>query len=383
MDEETSKQDSGEAKTTETVKQENKVPKQKSSPVRFITFIVLFISVLFFIWYILSDRYTPYTDQARFNGLMVPVVSVVSGNITHIYVQLHSKVRSGDTLFQIDRRPFLLAVEKAEATLDNTAQGVAAQTASVKSAVGRLGVSKAQLDRAQRNWERVQKVMEENPGALSQSDRDQAETAYTQAVEHVTSAEADLERSQQTLGVSGPSNPEFIAALKALEQTQLDLAYTTVIATAEGYIESFSIDLGYYAAAGQPLATLVSDRNYWIEADMKENNISLMKPGNDVEFSLDVCPGRIFKGNVRSIGYGVSTGNTNRGDLPDVKGTTGWLRDPQRFPVIISFNPGDFPGQVRLGGQVDVLVFTKEKRGLLEFLGKLRIRFISWLSYVR
>jgi multidrug resistance efflux pump len=355
----------------------------KSVPVRKITVMVLAVSVLFFLWYILSDRYAPYTDQARFKGLMVPVVSTVSGNITKIHVQLHSKIKSGDTLFQIDQRPFRIAVEKAGANLDNTAQGVAAQTAYVKSAVGRLGVARAQLDRAQRNWNRVQKVMEENPGALSQSDRDQSETSYSQAVEHVASAEADLERTQQTLGISGPSNPEFIAALKALEQAQLDLAYSTVIATADGYIESFSIDLGFYAGAGQPLATLVSSRDYWIEADMKENNISLMKPGNDVEFSLDVLPGKIFHGKVKSIGFGVSTGTTNRGELPDVKGSTGWLLDPQRFPVIISFNPADFPNQVRLGGQVDVLVFSSEKRGLLEFLGKLRIRLISWLSYVR
>ncbi len=355
----------------------------KSTPVRTVTFVVLFISILFLIWYILSDRHTPYTDQARINGLMIPVVSSVSGNITEIKVRLHSQVKAGDTLFQIDKRPFKLAVEKAEANVDNTAQGVAAQTASVKSAVGRLGVAKAQLDRAERNWNRVQKVMEENPGALSQSDRDQSETNYTQSVERVASAEADLERAQLSLGVSGEANPELKYAVKALEQAQLDLAYTTVIATADGYIESFSIDLGFYAGAGQPLATLVSAKNFWIEADMKENNISLMKPGNDVEFSLDVCPGRIFQGKVRSIGYGVTTGNTNRGDLPDPKGTTGWLRDPQRFPVIISFNSEDVATQTRLGGQADVLVFTRQERGLLEFLGKFRIRLISWMSYVR
>ena len=94
---------------------------------------VLLIAALFFVWYVLSDRHTPYTDQARINGLMIPVVSSISGNITHIYVQLHSKVQAGDTLFQIDRRPFLLAVEQAEANVDNTAQSVAAKTATVKS----------------------------------------------------------------------------------------------------------------------------------------------------------------------------------------------------------------------------------------------------------
>jgi len=383
MEEKTTKEEPKAAAQETDLKKDQPDSAGKSSPVKKITIVVLFFSVLFFVWYILSDRHAPYTDQARFKGLTVPIVSTVSGNVTKIYIQLHSKISAGDTLFQLDRRPFKIAVEKAEANLDNTAQGVAAQTASVKSAVGRLGVARAQLDRSQRNWDRVQKVMEENPGALSQSDRDESETSYSQAVERVSSAEADLERSQQTLGISGPSNPEFIAALKALEQAQLDLAYTTVIATADGYIESFSIDLGFYAGAGQPLATLVSSRDYWIEADMKENNISLMKPGHEVEFSLDVRPGKIFKGKVKSIGYGVSTGNTNRGDLPDVKGTTGWLLDPQRFPVVISFHPEDFPDQVRLGGQVDVLVFTSEKRGFLAMMGKLRIRLISWLSYVR
>lgn len=355
----------------------------KKTPVRIITLSVLCVSLLFLIWYILSDRHAPYTDQARINGLMIPVVSNISGNITKINVSLHSRVKAGDTLFQIDQRPLLLAVEEAEANLDNTGQSVAAKTASVKSAAGRLGVAKAQLDRAERNWKRVEQVMGTNPGALSQSDRDQAETSLSQSVEQVASAEADLERAQQTLGISGESNPQFIMALKALEQAQLNLAYSTIIATAQGYIESFSIDLGFYAAVGQPLATLVSEHGTWIQADMKENNISLMKPGNKVEFSLDVRPGKIFTGEVRSIGYGVSTGNTNRGDLPDVSGNKGWLEDPQRFPVIITFDPESHAVPLRLGGQADVLVFTGKENSLLGLLGKLRIRIISWLSYVR
>ena len=362
---------------------ETKKPALKRHPVRLLTLAVLFISALFFTWYVLSDRHVPFTGQAHLNGLMIPIAARVSGNITAINIQLHSKVKEGDTLFQIDPRPFLLAIEQAEANVDNAAQNVAEKNATVKSSAGRLGVAKAQLDRAQRNWSRVQKVMQENPGALSQSDRDQAETSYTQAVEQVTSAEADLERAQQNLGISGPANPQFIYAVKALENAQLNLAYTSVIATGNGYIESFSIDLGFYAAAGQPLATLVSENGTWIQADMKENNISLMKPGDEVEFALDVCPGKIFNGKVKSIGYGVSTGNTNRGDLPEVKGSTGWLADPQRFPVIISFDQEQLKGVIRLGGQVDVLVFTGEKRGILASLGKLRIRFISWLSYVR
>jgi multidrug resistance efflux pump len=359
------------------------MPAEKKSPVTLITIIVLVISMLFLAWYVLSDRHVPYTDQSRINGLMVPVSPKVSGYLTAINVGLHTKVQPGDTLFQIDRRPYLLAIEKAEANLDNTAQNVAGKTASVKAAAGRLGVARAQLERAQRDWNRVQSVLKENPGALSQADKDQSETGLMTATEQVSSAEADLERVEQNLGVSGDENAELRASVKALEQAQLDLAYTSIIASSSGYIESFSIDLGFYAAAGQPLATLVSNSHNWIQADFKENNISLMKPGNKVEITFDIYPGKIFTGEVKSIGYGVSTGNTNRGDLPSVSGAKGWLRDPQRFPVIISIDDKTIFSQLRHGGQVDVVVFTDEKGGLLNALGKFRIRLISWLSYVR
>ncbi len=379
-----------EEKIENTVNQKEEAPKEplvktaeKKSPVTIITLIVLVISMLFLAWYVLSDRHVPYTDQARINGLMVPVSPKVSGYLTAINVGLHSEVQSGDTLFQIDRRPYLLAIQIAEANLDNTAQTVASKTASVKAAAGRLGVARAQLERAQRDWNRVQNVLKENPGALSQADKDQSETGLMTATERVSSAEADLERAEQNLGISGEQNAQFRASVKALEQAQLDLAYTSIIASSPGFIESFSIDLGFYAAAGQPMATLVSNSHNWIQADFKENNISLMKPGNKVEIALDINPGKLFTGEVKSIGYGVSTGNTNRGDLPSVSGAQGWLRDPQRFPVIISIDDKTIFSQLRHGGQVDVVVFTDEQGGLLNALGKFRIRLISWLSYVR
>jgi multidrug resistance efflux pump len=356
--------------------------KDGRSPVKLVTVLVLIISLLFMGWYIVSDRYVPYTDQAKINGLMLPIMPRVAGNITEIHVDLHNHVQVGDTLFQIDRRPFVLAVEKAEANLDHTAQNVAARTASVKSSAGRLGMARAQLDRAQRNWDRVQKVLMENPGALSQSDRDQAETALSQATEQVASAEADLERSQQAVGFSGAENAQFRAAMKALEQAQLDLAFTTIIADSDGYIESLTIDVGFYASPGQPLATLVSDKGYWIQANMKENNLSKMQAGDMVEFALDVSPGKVFKGRVESIGYGVSSGNTNRGDLPRVTGSDGWLRDPQRFPVVISYEDGAYMPPFRLGGQVDVIVYTGD-HWFLNAIGKFWIRFTSWLSYAR
>jgi multidrug resistance efflux pump len=364
-------------------KEKNEIKKKSVSRVKVITLSLLVFSVIYFTWYVLADRLTPYTEQARINGLVNPISPRVSGYLTKINVKLHSKVNVGDTLFQLDQRPFILAVKSAEAHLDNTAQMVSARTASVKAAAGRLGVARAQLDRAQRNYDRVQRILQQNPGALSLADKDQAETALSQATEQVASAEADLEKSQQALGVSGPENPQFRAALLALEQAQLNLAFSTIIAEAPGFIESMYVDLGFYAQNGQPIATLVSQNDVWIRAELKENNISNLRLGEMVEFALDVEPGKIYKGSIRSIGYGISAGEDTRGSLPSISGQSGWLRDPQRFPVIIEFNLEEIDiNKIRIGGQADVVAYSGDN-GLLNAISRFRIRFNSWLSYLR
>ena len=144
---------------TESISELKEAPKK--SPIKLITRIVLLITVFFFIWYVLSERHTPYTDQARIKGLITPVTPRVSGNVIQINVRLHQKVKKGDTLFELDKQPFLIAIAKAEANIDNTSQSVSASGSSVKSAKGKLGVAEAQLERARRKVKILEKINEE------------------------------------------------------------------------------------------------------------------------------------------------------------------------------------------------------------------------------
>ena len=339
---------------------------------------------VFMTWHIYADRFVPYTDQARIHGLVVPIVPRVSGYLTDINVQLHSIVDADSVIFELDKRPFELALKAAEANIDIATQKMGARDATVKSAVARLGVAKAQLDRAQRNYDRTQLVVKENPGALSMTDRDRTETSLAQSIEKVASAEADLEKAQQELGTIGPENPELRSAIVAMEQAQLDLLFASIYAPERGVIESFNVDEGFYAQAGQPIATFISDGDVWIQADMRENNISNMEIGDSVAFTLDVVPGEVYHGRVRSIGYGVSANkSSNRGELPTIEGSQGWLREPQKFPVIIELLDVKVPSTLRIGGQVDVVVHTHHNHPILDEIGHWQIKISSWLSYVR
>ena len=331
----------------------------------------------------MADRHTPYTDQARVSEIYIPISPRVSGFLEKVNVKLHSPVEEGDIIFELDHRPYLIAVQEAKANLENTIQQLGAQDAGINSAASSVGIAKAQLDRAQRNYDRVMRIYDINPGALSQYDRDRVETSLDRAIESLASSEANLEKAKKQMGVRGAENPQFKLAITKLEQAQLDFEFTKLYAEIDGHIESFNVDVGYYCNAGQALATLISKENKWIQADMKENNLSHIEKGDSVNFVLDVAPGKIFTGYVKSIGFGVNTGNaTNRGDLPEVSSSSTWLRDPQRIPVIIDISDPEAAKLCRNGGQVDVVVYTG-KKGWLNTIGRFRIWLTSKLSYLR
>ena len=82
------------------------------------------------------------------------------------------------------------------------------------------------------------------------------------------------------------------------------------------------------------------------------------------------------------MGLGVSKGpNGSLGALPTIEGKSGWLRDPQRFPVIIKFTDDEAGRLVRIGGQAYVIVYTGSSNFILNTMGWLWIRLVSVLSY--
>ena len=130
--------------------------------------------------------------------------------------------------------------------------------------------------------------------------------------------------------------------------------------------------------------TLIAVHDLWISADLTENNLGNIDPGDKVAIVLDVLPGKVFEGRVRSVGSGVGSGRQAQpGTLPTIDNSRDWLRQAQRFPVAVEFDPAERAHlrAVRIGGQADVLVYTDD-HGLMNWLGSVYIRLMSYFSYV-
>jgi multidrug resistance efflux pump len=345
--------------------------------------VVLALCVVFFGLYLWADRVMPYSDQARVSGFTVSVVPLVSGYVTDIEVALHEPVAPGDVLLQIDTTQYEIAVRSARAALDNAIQQLGVQSAAIESAAAGVAAALAQETIARRDYERILQISERNADALSQADRDRALAAFATAEAQVVSAEAELRRAQAALGIDGLENPTVRAAIATLQNAEFNLDQTVIRAPSRGAIDNLYLDIGHFAGAGQALMTFVSTGDIWIQADMRENNLENLEVGHPVRFLLDVAPGQVFEGTVRSVGLGVSQGRpSSPGQLPQVSQTTGWLRQPQQFPVIIDLGQ-DVPTELlRVGAQASIMVFTGDY-SFLNPIGRLLLRFFSVMSYVR
>jgi multidrug resistance efflux pump len=369
---------------TETGQEDAQTPPKdtaKPDPVRRFTRIVLIVLVVLFIWYVLADRYAPWTDQARVVGFTVPIASKVSGRVKAVHVSENDIVQPGDLLLEIGPREYQLALQRAEASLDIAGQSTGADTAGVKASEASLGKARAQLKQAERDFDRVERIYKQDPGAVSANSRDQAKSALAQARSQEANAVAELERAKEQLGKGGKENARVRDATAALEQARIDLAETKIYAPSLGGITNLRLDEGHYASRGAPLMTFVSFDGIWIQANMRENNMAGIEAGASVDIALDQLPGRVFKGTVASKGFAVkqpSYGAT--GELINIKGDSSWMRDAQRFPIIIHFADEGARGYRLVGAQADVQVYGSN--AILNGLGWLWIRLMSLLSFI-
>jgi len=358
-------------------------PDQTSrDPVRIWVFVILGVSILLVTWYLRADRITPFTSQARVNAIVVPIASQVAGVITSVDVRNNQEVKEGQVLFQIDIRNYALAVQAAEAQYAGAQQAMAAAAAAVDAARAQVKSAQANLVRAQQDTERMRSIRSQDEGAISLRRLQMSEASLTSAEASVTAAEANLRQAVENYGSEGERNSRILQAQANLDQARNNLERTTVRAPLDGLITDMRLDKGNYAAAGVPQMTFVATHNHWVQAYFTENNLGHIRPGMTVEMVYDVYPGQVFKGTVREMGYGVAVDTASLGVLPTIQNNRSWLREAQRFPVLIDIGipPEDAKDVLKVGSQVSVIVYTGE-HWLWNALARLYIRSMAILSY--
>jgi multidrug resistance efflux pump len=369
-----------EVETEEETEEPAAEPKPKD-PVRRWTVIVLVLMVVLLVWYLQADRFTPYTTQARLHAVVVPIAPLISGLVEEVYVTNNQRVAAGDPLFRLNTDTYELVLAAAEADLESARQAVGVSTANVAAAEASVKAAEAGRIQAEQDAIRLRGIRAEDPGAISERRLQYAEAALAAARAGVDAAEANLEKARQDLGQVGDQNVRILQAEVAIADAQLNIDRSLVVAPDNGVVTNVRLDTGNFAGSGQAQMTFVATDNVWVQADFTENNLGHIRPGNRVQILFDALPGRLLEGTVRGTGYGVDVDTAALGELPTIDNDKNWLREAQRFPVLVDVDNGNVRQLgVRVGSQASVTVYTGD-HPVLNPVARLRMKIASYLSY--
>lgn len=348
---------------------------------RMVAMVLFGLAGALFVYHLIADRLTPFSSAGYLRTYLVAIMPEVTGTVMEVNVEDNSRVEEGQILFQLDTADYEIAVAAAEAQLAQAGQSMGANTAGVSAAQAAVSEAQANYVNAQEDAGRILELVAD--GVYAEARGDEAQGNLDAAAARLQQAEAALVQAQEALGPTGADNPLLQAALADLDKAHLNLLRTSILAPSDGAVTGLQLSPGVQAAAGHPVMTFIDLRDIWIVAYMTENNLGNVQKGDPVEIAFDVFPGQVFHGTVQSVGFGVevedtSVAGTLPSGLPGASVTSGDLR----FPMRVTIDGNEYPKGLRFGARTSVIVYTDASNGIMDLLGRLRIRLSSYWNYV-
>jgi membrane fusion protein, multidrug efflux system len=315
-------------------------------------------------FYLVSGRFIS-TENAYLKSDIVQISTVLDGQVVQVAVKDHSNVSKGDLLFRLDPKPFEIQVAQAEAELASARTAIETLRAVHAEAKAEIGEVDAQIGYLQRQLERQQ--MLRNRGVTSREYLDRAVSDLEIAKERKTAAERKLYRTLTALvgdpDIDTTKHPLYQEKLSMLEQAKFNLERSTIFAPQDGTITNMKLQPGEYVEEGRPVFSLISTGSPWVEANLKETDLTHVRVGQTAKVVVDAYPGRTFEAQVDSISP--ATG-AEFAVLPPQNATGNWVKVVQRLPVklVITETDGE-ETPLRAGMTVSISIDTEYRRPAL------------------
>jgi RND family efflux transporter MFP subunit len=241
----------------------------------------------------------PWTRDGTVRAYVVTMAPQVAGQIVELPVADNQFVHKGDLLMVIDPTNFKIAVNLAEA---------AVQQAQVTA----------------QNAEREAKRRQE-----------------------LTTLAVTVEEKQTFASTAVAAQAQYQQAVANLDQARVNLERTQIRSPVNGWVTNLLAQLGDYANVGQRLISLVDSDSFWIDGYFEETNLGNIHDGDPATIKL-MGYSQIIRGHVGGVARGINIPNVqpDAAGLATVNPIFTWVRLAQRVPVRIRVD--QVPDGVRL-----------------------------------
>lgn len=313
-------------------------------------------------WYASTGRYVT-TENAYVKAHVIAVSPDVDGRVTNVLVEENQRVNAGDLLFTLDQTPHLMLVRRAEAQRENARHSIEAMRAEFHQIKAETLEAESAVDyyrnEAQRQRELARKAV------TTRSRLEEAEHNLRAANRRVATLNQKIRTVLARLGgnpsLAAELHPDFLAAETEISMARMNLSYTEVRAPIDGVVTRLRLEPGEWVEEGQPAFGLIAIDRTWIEANLKETQLTHVKEGQTVEVEVDAYPDVVWLARVASISP--ATG-AEFSVLPPQNASGNWVKVVQRLPVRIELeHRADHP-PLRAGMTATVTIDTKFKREL-------------------
>lgn len=313
-------------------------------------------------YWFLVGQYHIETDDAFVAGNIMQVSSQIAGTVTEVLVDNTQQVEAGQILARLDSKEASTAMAQAEALLTQAVQQQRNLHATSRAYKEQIAAREAEVTLAESGLRARSNVDSEvvSPEELLQAKQ---QVAISRANLAAARAQADAARALTT-----SRNPADSPLVKqAAEQARLayvNYARAQIVAPITGTIGQRAVQIGQQVAPGLPLMSVISLKQLWAEANLKEGQLRHVRVGQPVIVTTDVYgPSIKYRGKV--LGFSAGTGSAFS-MLPAQNATGNWIKVVQRIPVTIALNADDLKAHpLRLGLSLRVDIDTHDRGGSL------------------
>jgi membrane fusion protein (multidrug efflux system) len=330
----------------------------------------------------LAQRLTHVVENdAQVAGEVTTIASRVDGWLVTRPVMEGDRVAKGQVLAELDTRDAALRLATLEAQVaatgaqirqtaiqrDTTQQTSDAQIADARAQLAAAGaaveVATHLTDNARADFARADPLV--GRGDVSRQDWDhlrntllQDEAALRQAQAQTVSRQAALTLAIAQLG-QVPMLEQQIEVLRGqrnalaaqADQVRQEIADRTLRAPFDGIVDSTFIHPGDYVQAGQWLMMMHDPDNVWVEANVKETDVSRVRVGAPVTVTVDAWSNLVLHGRVQRVGNAA----TNQfALLPSPNPSGNFTKITQRVPIRIAIDKPEHPLQPGLMVEVSI-----------------------------
>ena len=208
---------------------------------------------------------------------LIDVGAQVSGQIKKLYVKLGDQVKKGDMIASIDS-------STQQNSIDNKEAQLAIYKAQLESAKVALNIAKTQFDREKALFSK---------NATSKQEFESAKNTFSANSAKIKELEAQIKQTNIELSTA-----------------KINLGYTKITAPRDGTVVSVQVEEGQTVNANQTTPTIVNiaDLSHVkMKMQIAEGDITKIKVGTPVEYSILSEPTKKFQTTVSSIDPGLTT----------------------------------------------------------------------------